>query len=59
MKTIPESCPDSLIVKIDAVVAEVKARKLRSDLTDEQKEKALCIGRIGDQFKSAGTVRQK
>lgn len=53
----PESCPDSLNVKIDAVIAEVLRRQLRPDLTEEQKAEALRIGRI--EFASAGAVRRK
>jgi hypothetical protein len=33
-------------------------RKLRSDLTDEQRKEAERIGSIMDQFKSADAVRK-
>jgi hypothetical protein len=38
-------------------VLQQKADRLREDLTPEEKEKALKIGRI--EFKSAGAVRKR
>jgi hypothetical protein len=35
-----------------------RTRRLRSDLTPEQREKAERIGSIMDQFKSAGVTRK-